>query len=255
MRKLAILIAVATATAAFTVATSAAQGTPTRFCNATVKLYSLFNNEPDDESSPEEVEAFGRRVSSQLEKLSTSAPPEVSANVEALIPIITASAGNEQDPFENPEFVTNYEAINEYLATSCGFESVDVTMADYEFVGIPRTLDTGTVAFNLTNEGAEFHELFVFRIKTDDSLREVLELSDRQLMRRRRAARRGLRAPRRERHLVHQVLEARSLRRGLQHPGGVHPRRREWRRPAALRRGDGRSVPGEEGLTPAGTRP
>ena len=41
------------------------------------------------------------------------------------------------------------------LERTGGFETVDVTMADYSLEGIPAELPTGVTAFKLTNEGNE----------------------------------------------------------------------------------------------------
>lgn len=181
MRKLAAVVTALAAGGVLSVNPAVAQSADTTsFCAETVKLYGLFNNEPDERSKPSEVERFQTRVASQLEKMSASAPSEIAPSVQTLVPIVNDTTARDADPFENPDFVTAYNAINDYLKSSCGFESLDITMLDYSFEGIPKSLETGTVAVDLTNEGAEFHELLVFRIKTKDSLKKLLRLSEKE---------------------------------------------------------------------------
>jgi hypothetical protein len=56
---------------------------------------------------------------------------------------------------------------------ACGFETVDVSMVDYAYEGVPETIPAGTVAFNVTNDGAEEHEMLL--IKKADGVAESFE--------------------------------------------------------------------------------
>ena len=66
--------------------------------------------------------------------------------------------------------------IDQFVVDECGYQTVDVTMADYSFEGIPARLDTGVVAFSLRNEGAELHEFTVGKLKGDATLDDILDL-------------------------------------------------------------------------------
>jgi uncharacterized cupredoxin-like copper-binding protein len=50
------------------------------------------------------------------------------------------------------------------MITECRFEQVRVTAVEYRFDGIPPALPAGTIAFTMSNQGAESHELDVYRI-------------------------------------------------------------------------------------------
>jgi uncharacterized cupredoxin-like copper-binding protein len=50
------------------------------------------------------------------------------------------------------------------MITDCGFEQARVTAVDYRFDGLSPTLPAGTVAFTLSNQGAESHDMDVYRI-------------------------------------------------------------------------------------------
>ncbi len=49
------------------------------------------------------------------------------------------------------------------IASTCGYQTVDVSAADYEFGGLPATLVAGPTAFHMTNAGTEVHEMLFYR--------------------------------------------------------------------------------------------
>ena len=50
---------------------------------------------------------------------------------------------------------------------------VDVTARDFEFVGMPDVLRQGVYAMSLTNQGAEAHEMVIFKPTTGKTLDEL----------------------------------------------------------------------------------
>ncbi len=55
-----------------------------------------------------------------------------------------------------------------------------MTGIEYEFQGLPKTLPAGNVAIKFTDTGAEFHELGIARIKSKDSVKKILGLSEKE---------------------------------------------------------------------------
>ena len=108
-----------------------------------------------------------------LERLRRTAPDEIADTVDTAV---TTFAELGEDVFEDPAFVAAIAEIDQFVVDECGYQTVDVTMADDSFEGIPARLDTGVVAFSLRNEGVELHELTVGKLKGDATLDDILEL-------------------------------------------------------------------------------
>jgi hypothetical protein len=110
-----------------------------------------------------------------LERLGNTAPPEIADTVDSAV-----SAFQEQGEavFEDPTFVDAIAEIDQFVLDNCDYEQVDVTMEDYSFTGIPDEVEAGTIAFSLTNDGAELHEFVVFQLRGDATLDDLLELPE-----------------------------------------------------------------------------
>jgi hypothetical protein len=70
--------------------------------------------------------------------------------------------------------------VYDYVADNCGFNVVDVTAKNYEFDGIPETLEAGRTLIRFTNEGTEYHEMVALPIPADEerSFEELLALPE-----------------------------------------------------------------------------
>ena len=68
---------------------------------------------------------------------------------------MTAFEDQGEAAFEDPTFAAKIAEIDQYVVDNCGYETVDVSMGDYSFTGIPESLDKGVIAFALSNDGAE----------------------------------------------------------------------------------------------------
>lgn len=163
-------------------AAAGATGGLKAFCQARVDIEKVFSQAPfgEEEPDPDELEEFQNELFPLLDQLSQNAPPELAAQVATVTGALRQSAETGADPFGDPAVQEAGQAVNEYVIANCGFEVVDVTAREYEFEGVPKTVKAGTVAFNLTNEGAEVHELVIFRIKGDESLKEILKLPEKK---------------------------------------------------------------------------
>ena len=164
------------------------------FCRAVVDLTQLVALEgaiPDEDAPPKTIAKFERRLAKALNRAEQAAPPEIVDDVSF------ASELTSLDVRELPGVLGIAEpiqAIKRFVADECGFKRVTVTAREYEFQGIPKTLRTGTVVFELRNEGLEVHEMGFGRIKGDASLEALLELPEEERARLNRVQERGLRA-------------------------------------------------------------
>ncbi|HEY3096570.1 MAG TPA: hypothetical protein VGK05_07000 [Acidimicrobiia bacterium] len=179
MRKLGFLVAIPIVGALMGVAPAVAQPAPnvTAFCDAALNAdkasYKVFGAaRPKQKDLQALVAAFTQ--------VQGGAPAELTASVQEAADAARNAAQAGKDPSQDAAFLRNLNAINEYRYNSCGYQTVDVTATEYEFVGLPKTVKPGPVAIKLTDTGAELHELASFRLKTKDSVKKVLGLSNKE---------------------------------------------------------------------------
>jgi len=115
-----------------------------------------------------------RRINRLLDGVEQTAPAELTE------PVTTAVEGTRAGDDDSPEVQEALNAINQFVADRCGYPVYDVTGREYEFTGVPASVDTGVNLFRFTNEGAELHEIAILRIKGDESIEELLELPERE---------------------------------------------------------------------------
>jgi hypothetical protein len=177
MRKLTFVIALAVVGALFGVAPAGAQTQSSQaFCDAALKVDRAFNAVGDRGPTKKQAQDLDQALSGA----ESTAPPEIAADVQSIAGIIRSAAQNNQDPTENPTFEQNLAVIDQYRYNSCGYQQIQVTGTEYEFQGLPRTLPAGKVAIQFTDNGAELHELQVFRVKGKDSVKKIVGLSEKE---------------------------------------------------------------------------
>lgn len=137
------------------------------FCKGVVDISLLFNK-IEEEPTPKQQEKIG----GYLDTIQENAPAELAE------PVGVAATAVESGNFEDPAVADAINTIDIWVADNCGYEVVDVTATEYQFEGIPESLDTGVTLFRFTNEGAELHEIGIARIKGDESVEEILELPE-----------------------------------------------------------------------------
>jgi uncharacterized cupredoxin-like copper-binding protein len=180
VRRLLVLASAAACAGAIGIAPVAAgpSGDVARFCDLNFEVSQLFNRAPDEDASDEEIQEFQQELYALLDEAASIAPPEIAAQVSSAVAALRADLNA---AFDDPAVQEASQAIDQWAVANCGYQTADVTGLEYEFDGIPKTLQTGKTAFNFTNEGAELHELIVFRIKTDTPLKKLLRLPDRKV--------------------------------------------------------------------------
>ncbi len=106
------------------------------------------------------------------------APPEVKPAVEA---VITAASSGDTD---SDEFNDNYATMITFVKDNCGFGDLEVTTKEYEFGGVPPTLDAGPVVVTNNNIGTEFHEVLVLRVNdgVTESVEEIVALPEEEAL-------------------------------------------------------------------------
>jgi hypothetical protein len=178
MRKLVFLAALPVVGALLAATAAAAQPTPeaTAFCDAALKTDKAAEKALVPKPKQKDLQAF----ETALGEIESTAPPEVAANVQAAVTSTRTAIRAKQDQFDDPSFEQNINAIDEYRYNSCGYRQLDVTGIEYEFQGLPKTLPAGKVAIRFTDTGAELHELAIYRMKTKDSLKKVVGLSEKE---------------------------------------------------------------------------
>lgn len=140
-------------------------GDTTAFCDTRAELEQQFNAEQPD------VEA----ITGLLADLEASATDDLAANAAGLGEVLAQAAEANEDPTADPAFGENIGPIDEFVLDECGFERVDVSGVEYAFEGMPETIAPGRTAFVLSNDGAEPHELVVFKV-ADGEDRPAAEL-------------------------------------------------------------------------------
>jgi hypothetical protein len=161
------------------------------YCDAVVALEMAPEPEVDFETAtPEEqAEALKAYAAETLRPLAddvaAAAPEEVTADVETLRGALDQMAAT-GDPagWDAPEAAAASDRVHDFDLESCEWTTSDVVTTDYAFGGVPDELPAGPVSFELTNEGAELHELLVIR-KNDgvtQSADELLALPEEEAM-------------------------------------------------------------------------
>ncbi len=172
MRRLAVAIVTAgVGLGVLGVAPTGAQTTDnTEFCDTILEVESVIAQERFEE------------LDAVMTRLETSAPAELAPTVQALVAQTRTALENESDPSDDPAYREVENTVGEYVFTSCGWQAYEVTMSEYAFDGIPKTLTTGPVAFKLVNDGAEVHEIVPLRIKNkNDKLKKLIQLPEKKV--------------------------------------------------------------------------
>lgn len=169
-------------------------GTLRTFCRTVVELTELVAVEgaiPDEDAPQRKIAKFETRLAKLFNRAERTAPPEIVNDVSFASELTYLDVRGTPDDLGIAEPIG---AIKRFVADECGFKTVTVTAREYEFEGIPKTLRTGTVVFELRNEGSEVHEMAFGRIKGDAPLEALLALPEEERVSLNRIQELGLRA-------------------------------------------------------------
>lgn len=163
------------------------------FCDAAIELGSPGEPEVDFETATEAEVAAAQQVFAEerlrplVTELGATGPEEIQGDVATLDRVLDDAAENgELEAFFQGEGGDARNAIAAEAADRCGWESLEVTAVDYDFEGVPETLDAGQTVFSFTNHGDEGHEMILFRRKdgVEEGWEAILELDEEESMQR-----------------------------------------------------------------------
>jgi hypothetical protein len=161
------LVGLSTALMGVVPAGAGPSGSDKKFCKTVVDVSVLFGTIQEEPTPKQE-----KRIDTLFDRAEENAPADLADAVD------TAVAATRSGDFESPEAEEATGAIDQWIVENCGYEVIPVTGSEYTFEGLPETVSAGTVLFEFTNEGAEVHELALFRVKGNESVEEVLELPE-----------------------------------------------------------------------------
>ena len=153
------------------------------FCGTAADLTQLVLGEgsvPEQNAPPGKIRKFKKRLLKLLDRAEQTAPAEIANQVSFASELTVVDSRSASEFPDILQILEPMQAIKRFVADNCGFQTVKVAAREYEFSGIPNALERETVVFDLTNEGAEVHEMAFGRIKGDRSLDALLELSERE---------------------------------------------------------------------------
>ena len=112
------------------------------------------------------------------------APEEISAEVTIMAAESRAQFAAGPPPDGTPptlpadDFFTAAAAVGDYMADNCGYQVIDVTATNYAFEGIPAIVGAGKTLIRITNDGTEYHEAVLQRVRQSEtrSIEEILAI-------------------------------------------------------------------------------
>jgi hypothetical protein len=151
------------------------------FCTGAVDVERVVEDGPDvadPPGPPEEVAAafknFEVRLEPPLRAVEGAAPPVMQQDIATIgRQARYAVATNDEAPLDTPEITTAVDRLRTFTISDCRLEQVRVTALDHQFVGIPQNLPAGTIAFTLSDQGREPHQLDISRI--DDGVAQPFQ--------------------------------------------------------------------------------
>jgi len=141
------------------------------FCDAFAEVTRAFDGE--EPPPAEEGEAM-------LVDVEQNAPEELAEPVEAAVTAAREALGGDESAFDDA-FFESIAAIDGYRFDHCPTDAqVEVAAVEYAFEDAPATVPAGTVAFKMSNEGEEEHEMVVFARAEGEtrSFQELVELPE-----------------------------------------------------------------------------
>jgi hypothetical protein len=169
--------------------TEAAADDPTAFCDAAIELDFLGSQEPETEEGEPPPPEYVEQIEPALQSYRDEAPEEIAQPVTLLADELAAylETGNFEF-FQSEEFIAPDREVDMYMIDNCDVEqielTVDQTVNEYAFDGVPESVAAGTIAITLNDKGAEMHEAILFRLNDDvtETVEQLLQLPEEQAM-------------------------------------------------------------------------
>lgn len=117
-------------------------------------------------------------VATMLDDANAIAPASIADSMDVL-----TTGGKEQletGGDASDETLEAYSATLGWARDHCDVESLDITAVDFGYEGVPDVVSPGTYIASFTNEGEEYHEVFIGRMNdgVDLTTEELLTLDD-----------------------------------------------------------------------------
>lgn len=141
------------------------------FCDGFAEVTRAFEGEelpPADE---------GEALLAEVEQ---NAPEELAEPVDAAVTAAREALGGDESAFDDA-FFESIATIDGYRFDNCPTDAqVEVAAVEYDFEDAPDRVDAGTVAFKMSNEGQEEHEMVLFARAEGEtrSFQELVELPE-----------------------------------------------------------------------------
>lgn len=163
------------------------------YCDASFSIESYFAQDPDvdfESATPEEIAAAVKTYLEGAKPLIDAALPLVPAEIKAPIDVQVAAfnealaGADPEEVFDTPKTKAAEAQSHAFDLENCGWGKVDVTAVDYEFQGLPNQLTAGRISIDLTNGGAELHEIVLLAKNpgVTESFDEITKLPEEEAM-------------------------------------------------------------------------
>ncbi|MFL6204119.1 MAG: hypothetical protein ACJ739_02095 [Acidimicrobiales bacterium] len=157
-------------------------GASDEFCDGIVDFNAaVFQVDISDDTPEADIKAAGEQLGPMFQKVVDEAPDAVSDDAEDLNTTIQALKEGDASKFNSDETFETYTGIVSEAIDACDMETVDVTAVDYEYKGVPESIEAGEVAFDFKNDAEkEDHMMAIIKKKdgVDLSWEELLNLPD-----------------------------------------------------------------------------
>lgn len=158
--------------------TAGGEADPAAFCQAVIDTQNEVNALNGPQGDPDALGAA-------LDAVEAATPEEITDPLAVLVETGRARvAGDDEGGPAEDEYFDAVGEVTTWMSDNCGYESIDVILADYSFEGVPETIPAGPTVFSFVNEGAEEHEFVFFRINDDvtESVEELLMLPQEEVL-------------------------------------------------------------------------
>ena len=159
-----------------------ATGANEDFCDAVVDFNAaVFQVDISEDSTEEEIVATGEEIGPLFQAIADDAPDDLATAADELNESVQALTEGDAEAFNADATFEQYTELVGGAIDTCEFETVEVTGIDFEYEGVPETIDAGTVAFQFTNDAeTEDHMMGILKKKdgVDLTWEELLDLPE-----------------------------------------------------------------------------
>jgi hypothetical protein len=163
-------------------ATPAAAAPNTKaFCTLNFRISETFNNvfgNVQGTPTAQDIQRADTKITPLAEDALKVAPAAVAGDVKTAVDLFHSNFGA---AIQDPKLQESGDAIDNWAFTHCGYNTAKVSAREYSFHGLPSSFPTGIAAIKLTNNGSQVHEISVARIKTNDSVSDLLKMPEDQV--------------------------------------------------------------------------